>query len=124
MLPVDPGPQVLRESVDGTRLHPLLAPWAPDIELSAPLVALLVAGVAVAVCGSVRITRRAHEAGVETAAPFRERGYGRAVVAAWAAAVRTLGAEPLYSTTWPNTASRTLARALGLESIGRDLHIM
>ena len=97
--------------------------WAPDIQTSAPLVALVFDGQAVAICGSVRITPRAHEAGVETAAPFRGRGYARAVVAAWSAAVRALDVEPLYSTTWQNTASRALARSLGLVSIGRDLHI-
>jgi predicted GNAT family acetyltransferase len=71
----------------------------------------------------VRITPLAHEAGVETVPLFRGRGYARAVVAAWSAAVRALGAEPLYSTTWQNMASRAVARALGLVAVGRDLHI-
>jgi RimJ/RimL family protein N-acetyltransferase len=118
-----PTTRTLRDPAEATLLHPLLAPWTPDIEASAPLVALILDGQAVAVCASVRITPPAHEAGVETAAPFRGRGYARAVVAAWSAAVRTLGAEPLYSTTWQNTASRALARALGLVAVGRDLHI-
>jgi predicted GNAT family acetyltransferase len=60
---------------------------------------------------------------VETARPFRGRGYAKAVVATWSATVRILGVEPLYSTTWQNTPSRALARALGLVSVGRDLHI-
>jgi RimJ/RimL family protein N-acetyltransferase len=115
--------RALRDPADAALLHPLLAPWAPDIQSSAPLVALIVDGQAVAVCGSVRITPRAHEAGVETAAPFRGRGYGRAVVAGWAAAVRALGVEPVYSTIWQNTASRALARATGLEPVGCDMHI-
>ena len=119
----EPASRILREPADAALLHPLLAPWAPDIQSSAPLVALIVDGQAVAVCGSVRIAPRAHEAGVETAAPFRRHGYGRAVVAAWASAVRALGVEPLYSTTWQNTASRAVARALGLVSVGSDMHI-
>jgi RimJ/RimL family protein N-acetyltransferase len=122
-LPLVPGTRILRDTADATLLHPLLAAWAPDIQSSPPLVALVFDGQAVAVCGSVRITPRAHEAGVETAAPFRGRGYARAVVAAWSAAVRALEVEPLYSTTWQNTASRAVARALGLVSVGRDLHI-
>ena len=118
-----PGARILREPADAALLHPLLAPWALDIQSSAPLVALVVDGQAVSVCGSVRITPRAHEAGVETAASFRGRGYGRAVVAAWAAAVRALGVEPVYSTIWQNTASRALARATGLVPVGYDMHI-
>lgn len=120
--PVD-GTRVLRDAADATILHPLLAAWAPDIESSPPLLAFVVDGQAVAVCASVRITPRAHEAGLETAAPFRRRGYGKVVVAAWSRAVRALGAEPLYSTTWQNDASRAVARALGLIPVGRDLHI-
>lgn len=122
-LPPVPGIRILRDTEDAALLHPLLAAWAADIQSSPPLVALVFDGQAVAVCGSVRITPRAHEAGVETAAPFRGRGYARAVVAAWSATVRALEVEPLYSTTWQNTASRAVARALGLVSVGRDLHI-
>ena len=71
----------------------------------------------------MRITPRAHEAGVETAAECRGRGHAAAVVARWAAAVREQGAEPLYSTSWRNKASRAVARKLGLVPVGRDLHI-
>ena len=117
------GTRVLRDAEDAALLHPLLAAWAPDIRLSAPLVAFIVDGQAVSVCGSVRITPNAHEAGLETAAPFRRRGYGKAVVAAWSSEVRALGAEPLYSTTWQNAESRAVARALGLIAVGRDLHV-
>jgi RimJ/RimL family protein N-acetyltransferase len=122
-LPATPDTHVLRDTADGSLLHPSLAPWAPDIQSSPPFVALVLEGQAVAVCASVRITPQAHEAGVETAAPFRGRGYATAVVAAWAAVVRALGVEPLYSTSWRNAASRAVARRLGLLSVGRDLHI-
>jgi RimJ/RimL family protein N-acetyltransferase len=117
------GTRILRAAADAAILHPLLAAWAPDIQASPPLVAFVLDGQAVAVCGSVRITPQAHEAGVETAAPFRGRGYGKAAVAAWATAVRSLGIEPVYSTTWQNDASRAVALSLGLAPIGRDLHI-
>lgn len=115
--------RTLKAPADAVILHPDLAAWAPDIQLSPPLVAFVLDGQAVAVCGSVRITSRACEAGVETAAPFRGRGYGQAVVAAWATAVRALGVEPLYSTSWQNESSRGVARALGLVAVGRDLHV-
>jgi hypothetical protein len=122
-LSASPDARILGDPADAALLHPGLAPWATDIRSSAPLVAVVVSGQAVTVCGSVRITGLAHEAGVETAAQFRGRGYAKAAVAAWAAAVRALGVEPLYSTTWENVASRALARTLGLISLGRDLHI-
>lgn len=104
-------------------LRPLLPAWVPDVHRSPPLVALVVDGQAVTVCGSVRITPRVHEAGVDTAPPFRGRGYAPRVVAAWARAVRALGAEPLYSTSWQNAASRAVARKLGLVLYGTDLNV-
>ena len=104
-------------------LQPLLPAWLPDVQLSPPLMALVVDGRAAAVCGSVRITARAHEAGVETATSFRGRGYAPRVVEAWAKAVRALGAEPLYSTSWRNAASRAVARKLALVQFGSDLHL-
>lgn len=104
-------------------LRPLLGAWVPDVERSPPLVAVVVGGRAVAVCASVRITPRAHEAGVETAPAHRGRGYAPRAAAAWARLVRALGAEPLYSTSWRNAASRAVARRLELEAVGRDLHL-
>lgn len=105
-------------------LRPLLADWLPDVDRSPPLFAHVVEGRAVSVCASVRITPRAHEAGVDTRPPdVRGRGYAPRVVAAWARAVRALGAEPLYSTAWGNAASRAVARKLGLVAYGSDLTI-
>jgi len=100
-----------------------LPEWAADSESSQPMVASLDDGVAVAVCCSVRIGPRAHEAGVETAVGFRGRGHGMRVVAAWAAAVRDLGRVPLYSTSWANAESRAVAARLRLVQFGMDLHI-
>ena len=97
-----------------------LEPWLEDIGQSEPLVALVQEGRAVSICGSVRITPEAHEAGVETSVGARGRGFAVAVVAAWARAVRELGAEPLYSTSWENTASQAVARKLGLIPYASD----
>jgi len=97
-----------------------LEPWLEDIGRSEPLVALVREGRAVSICGSVRITPEAHEAGVETTAGARGHGYAVAVVAAWARAVRELGAEPLYSTSRDNTASQAVARKLNLIPYASD----
>jgi len=88
-----------------------------------PFLALADGGRAVSVCRSVRITPEAHEAGVETLPDFRGRGYAGDVVAGWALQVRSLGAEPLYSTSWENTASQAVAGKLRLVQYGADFHI-
>jgi RimJ/RimL family protein N-acetyltransferase len=97
--------------------------WLGDIRACAPMMALIIDGEAVALCASVRITDRACEAGVETTPAARGRGYAGKVVAAWARAVRASGKTPLYSTSWHNDASRSVARKLGLTQFGTDLHI-
>ena len=88
-----------------------------------PFVAVVEAGRAVSVCRSVRATDAAHEAGVETLPDFRGRGYARDATAGWARLVRSLGALPLYSTSWENEASRALAQKLRLEQYGADFHV-
>lgn len=77
----------------------------------------------VSVCRSVRITPAAHEAGVETLADFRGKGYAKDVVAGWARLVQSMGAIPLYSTSWENTTSQSVAKKLHLVTYGADFHI-
>ena len=97
--------------------------WIGDVALCQPMLALLIDGRAVSLCCSARLTERAHEAGVETAASMRGRGYASMVVASWARAVREDGAVPLFSTSWENQASRSVARKLDPVLFGSDLHI-
>ena len=97
--------------------------WLPDVLVGQPLFAVTVDGHAVAVCATVRRTAAATEAGVETIAAFRGRGYAPRVATAWARAVRAMRVVPLYSTSWRNAASRGVARKLGLLQFGSDLHI-
>lgn len=88
-----------------------------------PFVALVEEGRAVSVCRSVRITERAHEAGVETLPDFRGKGYAREVVAEWALKVQAAGAIPMYSTSWENIASQAVARKLRLNCYGVDFQL-
>jgi RimJ/RimL family protein N-acetyltransferase len=104
-------------------LRPLLDDWIPDVELCQPMMATSVSGCAVAVCGSVRRTAAAHEAGVETAPLYRRAGFASQAVSAWAVAVRDIGRVPLYSTSCHNEASLAVAHRLCLRSFGSDLHI-
>ena len=107
---------------NATVLSPYLEDWSNDVASGVPMTAVLQDGKAVSVCGSVRITPQAHEAGVETHPDFRGRGYGARVVAAWATAVDEMARVPLYSTFWDNEPSRALAKKLGLIQYGVDLH--
>jgi RimJ/RimL family protein N-acetyltransferase len=88
-----------------------------------PCFAVIEDGVAVSICRSVRIRPLVAEAGVETVEAYRGRGYAVRVVAAWARAVREGGKVPLYSTSWDNTASRSVARKLQLVHYGVDLSL-
>lgn len=120
--PVSTGAILISEN-NAHLLRPHLEAWAGDAAHRQPMLAVLDGGHAVSVCCSVRITPEAHEAGVETAPGFRGRGFAARAVAAWAGAVAGTGRVPLYSTSWENTASRAVARSLGLRRFGADLHV-
>jgi hypothetical protein len=100
-----------------------LEDWLEDVPHRQPFQGILEDGRVVSVCASVRITGAAHEAGVETLPAFRRRGHAADVVAGWAAEVRKLRAVPLYSTSWENTASRSVAARLGSSMFGVDFHV-
>lgn len=78
---------------------------------------------AVTICYSSRLGPLVCEAGVATAPAYRKRGYARAVVQAWAAAIQASGRTPLYSTSWMNVASRELAERLALRLYGENLSV-
>lgn len=100
-----------------------LEDWIEDVPHLQPFRGVIEEGRVVSLCASVRITDAAHAAGVETLPAFRRRGHAADVVASWADAVRRIGAMPLYSTAWDNTASRNLAASLGLSPFGVDFHV-
>ena len=89
-----------------------------------PFLALVEEGRAVSACRSVRITPAAHEAGIETLPDFRGKGCAPDVVAGWARVVQSLGAIPLYSTSWEKTASQAVAKKLHLVPYGADFHVI
>jgi predicted GNAT family acetyltransferase len=86
--------------------------------------AIVVDGNPVSVCFSARSSPVACEAGVETAAQFRGRGYAGVVTAAWARAIRASGRTPFYSTSWTNGASLANARKLGLIATGSSWSVV
>jgi hypothetical protein len=50
-------------------------------------------------------------------------GFGARAVLAWARAVRSQGAAPIYGTTFDNIASQGVARRLGLTLIAGEFSI-
>ena len=99
------------------------ADWIADVPRGRPFLAALHEGQAVSICCSVRATPEAHEAGVETLAAHRGKGYAADVAARWAEEVREMGRTPLYSTSWENAASRRVAQRLGLRQYGVSFHV-
>lgn len=87
---------------------------AAEIKGRSPAVAVIEDGNAVSLCFCARRSGVAAEAGLETAKAFRGRGFGSQVASAWALAVRASGRVPLYSTSWLNGASLSVARKLSL----------
>ena len=99
------------------------AEMVSELNSSHPYLAIIEGSQAVSICRSVRVSSRAHEAGVDTRVGYRRRGYATSVVTAWALAVRALNCIPLYSTSWDNVASQGVARRLGLVQYGVDYHV-
>ncbi len=89
----------------------------------APCAARLVDGNAVSICRTVRRSRFALEAGVDTVEAHRGRGYGAGVVAAWAEQAWQAGQVPCFSMDWSNEASLNLARRLGMMAIGAEFSL-
>lgn len=105
------------------------AGWISELAPRQPCFAILVDGQAVSICCSARphdtvgSDPAAAAASLETAEPYRGRGYAARVVAAWAADLNRIGVIPLYSTSWTNRGSRAVAAKLGLVAYGEDLHL-
>jgi hypothetical protein len=97
--------------------------WLPDVARRQPFIAIIEDNRAVSICASVRISKAVHCAGVETLVAYRQRGHAVNAVAAWAMAVRSLGATPFYSTSWENCASQRVAARLRLPLVGVDFHV-
>ena len=93
---------------------------AEEISGRSPILAVVEDGQAVSVCFCARRSNVAAEAGLETAAAFRGRGFAARVTAAWALAIRASKKIPLYSTSWSNEESLAVARKLRLVACASD----
>ncbi|NUU63617.1 GNAT family N-acetyltransferase [Paenibacillus agri] len=78
---------------------------------------------AVSVCFSARSNELAAEAGVETLKDYRGKGYAMTVTSSWAQAIRRSQRIALYSTSWDNYSSLSIAKRLDLHLYGTDISI-
>lgn len=78
---------------------------------------------AVSVCFSARNSDKAAEAGVETLEDYRGKGYAIRVASSWAQVIRKSQRIPLYSTSWNNYSSQSVAKRLQLHLYGTDISI-
>ncbi len=109
---------------ENIRLVQAYFPWLYETLADyAPVIVAVEDGNAAAVCFCSRITPRVAEAGVYTEANYRGRGYATKVAQGWAAATRSTGRMPLYSTSWSNHASQAIARKLSAVQYGADYSI-
>ncbi|XEC94519.1 GNAT family N-acetyltransferase [Paenibacillus tarimensis] len=79
--------------------------------------------IAVSVCFSARNSDKAAEAGVETLEDYRGKGFAIRVASSWAQAIRQSQRIPLYSTSWDNYSSQSVAKRLQLHFYGTDISI-
>ena len=103
----------------------LLKPHFPytfeDFDVKQPCFVIVEDNKVVSICCSARQTSKADEASVYTNEDYRGRGYGIDVTTAWAAEVKKQGRIALYSTSWDNFESQSLARKLKLVQFGTDI---
>lgn len=100
---------------DVGRLQNSFSGWTSDeLPGRSPIMAIVEEDVPVSICFCARASELAAEAGVETAPDYRGRGFAGRGTAAWAAAIRASGRTPIYSTSWSNDASLSVARKLEL----------
>ncbi|MDN4604186.1 GNAT family N-acetyltransferase [Paenibacillus sp. F6_3S_P_1C] len=105
----------------------LLAEHFPELieclHVKMPVAAYIIEDSAVAVCCSARVSKQGAEASLYTAPGYRGRGYAAEAVKCWQVHVKESGRMPIYSTSWDNIASQTVARKLGLIQFGVDFSI-
>lgn len=94
-----------------------------DFEYKQPCFVIFEDNIPVSICCSARQTLKADEASVFTNEDYRGRAYGVDVTNAWAAEVQKQGRIALYSTSWNNFASQSMARKLQLVQYGTDIHM-
>jgi RimJ/RimL family protein N-acetyltransferase len=77
----------------------------------------------VSLCRSVRISEKAHEAGIETMKEYRGQGLAKIALMNWANEVRNKGCIAFYSTSKENRSSQRVAEKALLSKLGIEIGI-
>ncbi len=93
-----------------------------EFEYKQPCYAIIQDHMAVSICCSARQTPVAAEASLYTLEEFRGKGYGLEVSNAWAMDIQSQGRIALYSTSWDNFSSQSIAKKLNLIQYGTDIN--
>jgi hypothetical protein len=96
---------------------------ADEIEYSQPCYAVIDNSQIISVCRSVRITKKAHEAGIETMERYRGKGFAGTVLKNWAKEIQDNGCIALYSTGKGNKPSQRVAEKSLLNKFGVGISI-
>lgn len=96
----------------------------PDVTVRDGRFIVIIAGETAAAAWSAQENDTAAEVEVETLPDFRQRGYGRQVVAAWAHHTQRAGKIAFYSHRCANVASEALARSVGATSYADTIEYM
>ncbi|WP_379392530.1 GNAT family N-acetyltransferase [Paenibacillus lentus] len=105
-------------------LEPGFPTLLSELKFRGPCFMMTENNMAVSVCFSARSSDKAAEAGVETLKDYRGKGYAMRVTSSWAQAIRRSRRIPLYSTSWDNYSSLSIARRLRLHLYGTDISIL
>ncbi|MEH6938155.1 GNAT family N-acetyltransferase [Bacillus sp. JJ664] len=93
-----------------------------EFEYKQPCYAIVQDDMAVSICCSARQTSMAAEASLYTLEEFRGKGFGLEVSNAWAMDIQSQGRIALYSTSWDNFSSQSIAKKLKLIQYGTDIN--
>ncbi|WP_189029033.1 GNAT family N-acetyltransferase [Paenibacillus albidus] len=104
-------------------LEPGFPTLLSELKFRGPCFMVTENNMAVSVCFSARSSDKAAEAGVETLKDYRGKGYAMRVTSLWAQAIRRSRRIPLYSTSWDNYSSLSIAKRLRLHLYGTDISI-
>lgn len=93
-----------------------------EFEYKQPCYAIIQNDMVVSICCSARQNLMAAEASLYTLEEFRGKGYGLEVSNAWAMDIQSQGRLALYSTSWDNFSSQSVAKKLKLIQYGTDIN--
>lgn len=118
---LSPSEKTILIGEDNTNLVAQHFPYTLEIiGFRSPVIVGVVDDSAVSACFSARKTNTVAEAGVFTIEAYRKKGYAYTVVRDWAIAIRERGLQPIYSTSYDNLASQSVANKLGAIQFATD----